>query len=245
VGQFCPVATTTPTDCAAGSYRSTTGAESQAQCDTCTTGHYCPIKSVTPTDCQAGSFNTNTGSDDPTDCTVCSTGKYSLDIARTPDCPLCAANSYCPNSTAIKDCPVNTVSVAGSSSLLDCRCSPGFSCSYTKQISAVVTLNASATSFNADVGGVKTAFIAAVAAAAGVPVTSVHIGSVATSSGRRLLAVDESIRVHTTVSGATRLDDLATHLAKHDPMLHLGHSWEESHRLTKTSLLRRPILSSR
>jgi hypothetical protein len=168
-----------------------------------------------------------------------------MDIARSDNCPFCPGDFYCSNSTTIKPCPDNTISVEGSSSLLQCRCDPGFSCTYTKQISAVVTLNASATSFNNDVGGVKTAFIAAIAAAAGVPITSVKIGSVAPTSGRRLLAFDSGIRVHTTVSGATRLHDLGMHLARHDPTLHLGHSWEESHRLTKTSLLRRPILSSR
>jgi hypothetical protein len=178
---------------------------------------------------------------------VCVTGKYSLDLARSEECPLCQVNSYCPNSTTIKTCPENTVSNDGSSSLLDCRCAPGFSCTYTKQITAVVTLNASATSFNSDEGGVKTAFIAAVAAAAGVPVTSVHIGAVAATSGRRLLSLDpDTIRVHMTVSGATSLRNLGMHLARHDPLLHLGHSWQEAHTVTRTSAVRRPmILSSR
>ena len=168
-----------------------------------------------------------------------------MDIARPSNCPLCAANSYCPNSTTIKVCPENTVSNEGSSSLLDCRCAPGFSCTYTKQITAVVTLNATATSFNDDVGGVKTAFIAAVAAAAGVPVSSVHIGSVSTASGRRLLSLDpESIRVYATISGATHLRDLGSHLAKLDPLLHLGHSWQEAHSIARVSTVQRPMIHS-
>jgi hypothetical protein len=98
------------------------------------------------------------------------------------------------------------------------------------------------------VGGVKTAFIAAVAAAAGVPISSVHIGTVASTSGRRLLSFEsfrESIHVHTTVMGATRLNNLGVHLAKHNPTLHMGHSWQEAHHISSTSSVRIPLHSTR
>ena len=172
-------------------------------------------------------------------------------IASSTDCPLCQANFYCPNSTTIKACPENTVSLEGKPSLLDCRCKPGFSCSYTKRITATIALNSTATNFNNDVGGVRTAFIAAIAKAAGVPVSSVHIGAVSTTTGRRLLALEnfkfiqESIHVHATVMGATRLDNLGMHLARHSPTLHLGHSWQEAHHLSSTSAVRIPIHSTR
>ena len=254
VGQYCALDTTvTPVDCPAGSYRSTTGAQSEAQCNACTTGHFCPVKSVIPADCISGTYNPSTSMSTLADCLVCSTGKYSMSIASATDCPPCQANYYCPNSTTIKTCPDNTVSDPGKSSLLDCRCKPGFSCTYTKQVTAVVKLNSTTSSFNNDVGGVKTAFIAAVAKAAGVPISAVHIGAVSasSSSGRRLLSLEvendfsESIQVYTTVTGATKIHNLGFHLAKHDPSLHLGHTWQENHSIRRTALLHRPVLSTR
>jgi hypothetical protein len=175
-----------------------------------------------------------------------------MSIASSIDCPLCPANFYCPNATTIKSCPVNTVSLAGKFSILDCRCEPGFSCSYTKQINAVVTLNTTSTNFNNDIGGVKTAFIAAVAAAARVPISSVHIGMVRATStaNRRLFSIGslfekDSIQVHATVSGATELSNLGLHLDKHDLSLHLGHTWHEAHTVRSTSGKRRPLYSTR
>jgi hypothetical protein len=179
-------------------------------------------------------------------------GKYSMSVASSTDCPLCPANYYCPNTTTIKACPANTFSAAGKYSLLDCRCEPGFSCSYTKQINAIITLNTTATSFTSDIGGVRTAFIKAVAAAAGVPISAVRIGTIkATTSNRRLLSsmfsdqFDRSIQVHTVVIGAAELNDVGFQLAKHDPSLHLGHTWEEAHTVRSTAGKRRPLLSAR
>jgi hypothetical protein len=241
-GNYCPLESVTPTKCVAGSYRADAGAVEAGQCLACTTGHYCPVETTTPTNCVAGTYNPSASSDDPTDCLVCATGRYATDIARSEICPLCAANSYCPTPTTINACPENTVSTEGSSSMLDCRCVPGFSCTYTKQITAVVTLNATASSFNNDVGGVRTAFIAAIAAAAHVPVSAVHIGAV-TGAGRRLLSLD-AITVFATVSGATRLQNLGSHLAKHSPLLHLGHSWQEAHSIARVSTVQRPMIHS-
>jgi hypothetical protein len=90
-----------------------------------------------------------------------------------------------------RQCPANTQSQPGATSQLGCRCITGYACSYTKRISATVRLNASAADFNDDVGGIRTAFINAVAAAAGVPASQVTIGSVTQRGSRRLLSSDE------------------------------------------------------
>ena len=247
VGQFCPTATTAPTSCAAGTYRSSTGAGAQSDCTECPIGNFCPVQSVNPTMCFAGTYNPATGKGAASDCQVCVTGKYSLDTARSVDCPLCQANSYCSNSTSIKTCPANTVSSAGSSSLLHCRCEAGYKCSYTKKITAVVTLNTTVSSFNDLNNPIRIAFISAVAAAAGVSTSQVTIGNVVTKTPgtRRLLSSDDFIDVHTTIEGATRLHQLAVHLAGHSATLHQGHTWQEAHMISSHAVLRRPVLSTR
>jgi hypothetical protein len=119
----------------------------------------------------------------------------------------------------------------------------GFQCSYTKQITATVTLNTSFTSFTSDVGGVQTAFKTQVAAAAGVSPSQVVIKNVAPkTSGRRLLEALEGthlIDVRMVVNGADGLRNLHHHLAKHDPYLYQGHVWAEAHRVSSQPLARR------
>ena len=237
---ICPLgtkcnSTTTPAaiPCGPGSYQASTGA---SYCDTCPVGQYCASQTTsTPTNCLAGTYNPVTGGPTSASCLVCATGKYSLAIGSSTDCPACAANSYCTNPTTIAACPVHTSSPAGSSSLLHCRCDQGFRCAYTKRITAVVTLNTTITSFNSDLGGVKTAFLSAVASAAGVSPAQVKINNVVPKlSGRRLLGTGFAhamIDVHAAVDGAERLHNLAGHLAKHNVLLHQGHVWEENHTL--------------
>ena len=97
----------------------------------------------------------------------------------------------------------------------------------------MVTLNTTANNFNTDSGGVKSAFLAAVASAAGVSQAQITINAVIPkTSGRRLLGSEIThamIDVHAVVDGAERLHNLAWHLAKHSLSLHQGHSWEEKH----------------
>jgi hypothetical protein len=135
-------------------------------------------------------------------------------------------------------CPLHTTSSAGSYSRVNCLCDPGYQCTYYKQIQAVVTLNATLWEFNNDINGVRTAFIAAMAAAAGVHPSYVTINEVMTrGAGRRraLLSVSadggdsmETINVHASVMGAVRLRDLDTHLRRHSPTLHISHRWEQA-----------------
>ena len=91
---------------------------------------------------------------------------------------------------------MHTTSGDASYSRLNCRCTPGYSCTYYKQIQAIVTLNATLSEFNNDVGGVKTAFLAAMAAAANVTADHVVINGVVShvlnplTGNRRLFSAD-------------------------------------------------------
>jgi hypothetical protein len=196
-------------------------------CTICPLGTKCNITTTPePIPCGLGAYQGSTGA------TFCST------------CPL---GQYCPSTTTSipSTCPQHTTSVAGSASLLHCTCVEGFFCSYTKRITAVVTLNTTLMNFESDVGGVRTAFIAAVASAAGVVPSKVAINGVAQkATGRRLLSASPYlIDVRTTIHGAERLQNLAGHLARHSIHLHQAHRWETDHRVQPTrtlSVRRRP-----
>ena len=241
VGDYCHVATTIPSFCSAGSYRGSVGATDQTECAICPSGNFCPIQSINPVNCSSGTFRATTAGAAVADCSVCAIGRYSMDIASSINCPLCPINYYCTNSITIKTCPTHTSSVIGSSSLLNCRCDQGYKCAYSKRITAVVTLNSTTSSFNNDVGGIKTAFVNAVATAAGVSANQVTINSVIAKGGggRRLLSLEEGfIDVFASVEGAERLSKLDLHLNKHSLTLHQGHSWQEAHTVVSTSTLR-------
>ena len=257
VGTYCGLArTVTPTDCPAGSYRGTEGGVALASCTTCPSGNFCPVKAVDPTNCTAGKYNPITGQGSEAACIFCPAGNYCPIATTTPtvcplgsyrnivggasllDCPACAAGSFCVSPTTVQQCPEHTTSVAGSPSLLNCRCLDGFQCAYTKQITATVTLNTSYSSFTSDLGGIQTLFKEQVAKAAGVSPSQVIIKNVAPkllASGRRLLSVrapSQLIDVHMVVRGAEGLRDLSRHLSVHSPFLYQGHVWGEAHRLS-------------
>jgi hypothetical protein len=120
-------------------------------------------------------------------------GTYSLDVGRTSNCPVCQSNFYCRTSTLKEACPMHTTSASGSYSRINCKCNPGYSCTYYKRIQAIVTLNSTAYDFNNNVGGVRDSFLAAMAAAANVTTNHITInGVIARSSAvgsRRLLSI--------------------------------------------------------
>lgn len=192
-GYFCGTGTVTPTACAAGSYRTLTGGVAQSSCTTCPAGAYCIAASATPTLCGPGRHRDTPGAVQLSNCLLCMPGTYSLDVGRSSDCPVCTANYYCRTSTLKESCPTNTKSAAGSYSRLNCKCNPGFSCTYYKRIQAIVSLNATVYDFNNNVGGVRTSFIAAIAAAANVSTNKVTINGVMARTGggarRRMLSI--------------------------------------------------------
>ena len=244
-GLYCPTETTTPVPCAAGSYRGTPSAGSQGDCPICPAGSYCPIQTITPIKCRAGTHRDTPGATQLSNCLLCQPGTYSLVVGRTTNCPLCDPNFYCRTSTSKDICPLHTTSSAGSYSRVNCLCEPGYQCTYYKQIQAVVTLNATLWEFNNDINGVRTAFIAAMAAAAGVHPSYVTINEVMSQGRRRraLLSVDsggddshETINVHASVTGAVRLRDLDKHLGRHSSTLHIAHRWEQAPQIHAVAL---------
>jgi hypothetical protein len=199
-------------------------------------GSYCPIQTVTPIKCRAGTHRDNVGASQLSHCLLCQPGTYSLVVGRSSNCPLCESNFYCRTSTTKDICPLHTTSSSGSYSRVNCLCDPGYQCTYYKQIQAVVTLNATLWEFNNDINGVRTAFIHAMAAAAGVHPNYVTINEVMTQGRRRraLLSLEdgngerETINVHASVTGAVRLRDLDKHLNRHSSLLHIAHRWEQA-----------------
>jgi hypothetical protein len=187
---------------------------------------------VTPIKCRAGTYRTAEGASQLSQCVLCQPGTYSLIVGRSSNCPLCEANFYCRTSTTKDVCPLHTTSSAGSYSRVNCLCDPGYQCTYYKQIQAVVTLNATLWEFNNDINGVRTAFINAMAAAAGVHPSYVTINDVlAQGRRRRLLSAGdgiETIDVHASVTGAVKLRDLDKHLNRHSSKLHIAHRWEQA-----------------
>jgi len=161
-------------------------------------------------------------------------------VGRTTNCPLCDANFYCRTSTSKDVCPLHTTSSAGSYSRVNCICDPGYQCTYYKEIQAIVTLNATLWEFQNDINGVRTAFIAAMAAAAGVQPSQVTINDVLTQSRRRHLLGEEAARglidVHASVTGSVQLRDLDKHLDRHIEKLHVAHTWKQAPQVRAVAL---------
>jgi hypothetical protein len=86
---------------------------------------------------------------------------------------------------------------------LGCRCAAGYACTYAKRIVATLGINCSLADFNNNVNNVKTNFINAIAAAAGVTPDKVKIGG-----GRRALVL-AGISLEAEIIGAQYLAPLA------------------------------------
>ncbi len=169
--------------CVAGTVGYGTGFSLQSQCSACTSGYYCPGGAVI---------------------TTCPLGSYSLatDVPSSALCPKCPTNNYCTNTTTEIVCPVNTNSQAGSSDLASCVCNPGYRCEMVQVVHAEITLPINASQF----AELQAAYIAAVAAAAGVDPSQVIIVSITdapTGGARRSLdgatAPEQAIEIHASI----------------------------------------------
>jgi hypothetical protein len=198
-GMYCPLKTVDPVPCPAGSFRAALGATESAQCVSCPSGGYCPARSAAPTLCAAGFHRDSPRATHLGNCLLCLPGTYAIGVGRDSNCPACPANHYCRIPTLREACPTHTQSPLGSFSILSCVCTPGFACTYYKRVRAISVLNATLEDFNADVGGVRTLFVSAVAAAANVSVNQVVINSVVSAAPasqgnvRRLLSLPPSL----------------------------------------------------
>jgi hypothetical protein len=103
-GYYCPVDTTIPFPCPAGTYNNLTGQNDAADCLVCPVGQYCPIISTLPADCAAGSYRITEGAQQQENCTVCPSGNYCPVRSVTPT--NCSAGTYNPTTGggAVSDC---------------------------------------------------------------------------------------------------------------------------------------------
>ena len=126
-GQYCPLLTTAPVNCSAGTYRSAVGGYMAANCSACPLGQYCEEKTVDPADCPSGTYMSSLGAQKVSDCVVCPPGQYCIPSSASPancsagryratsggksnsDCLDCPAGKYCTEKTSIpQNCSAGT-----------------------------------------------------------------------------------------------------------------------------------------
>lgn len=177
LGYYAGSGATACVDCGSGKY-STGRIGSASQCLACPAGGYCLGAEESARQgkklfeaCPLGTFQN-------------ATGRNSLS-----QCQACNANFFCPSPTLRGSCPAGTTSPQSSVSQLQCVCGQGYTCTYTKVVNAVVTLQMTEDEWNNN-ADVQRIFIEAVALAAGTTVDQVKITLVKAASGgggRRLL----------------------------------------------------------
>ena len=112
-GQYCPTASSTPSNCSPGSYQIN---EYQAACKTCPQGFFCTsatgnyftagrclqgyycivgTKTSTAYPCPAGQYNPRMGRTSPVDCLVCDPGSYCPSSGLGAPAGLCQAGYFC------------------------------------------------------------------------------------------------------------------------------------------------------
>lgn len=221
-------------DCPAGTYGSAEGAVSQSGCLACPAGQFCASSgTVAPQNCTAGNYSDSGASA----CTQCGAGLVSQDgAAYCTAPPACSAGLY-GLAPDCHPCPPNTISSPGrTATLLDCRCLPGFVCSYTKRINVVLTLHNITWEMTTVAGLSQSAVIDAIAQAAGVSRDMVIINSMfhaGSTGGRRLLGKlmgGAGLKMFITVSGAEGLDvSKAYELLGENLPVQAHIAWEHKH----------------
>ena len=221
IGFFCGSESTLPQQCPAGTFQPTTAAVDNTSCTPCDPGFYCPSASTPPVPCVPGTHRDDPAASHQSDCILCLPGTFATDTARSTDCPPCPINSYCPTSSQLNSCPAHTTSAPASYSVASCTCDGGYDCAVHREIRATIRVNVTYNDFSDDVGGVKTAFINAVAQAAHVRTQDVTITSILEARRlRRLLAyhadimqyspdkIGESLRMQKALKQAISVRDL-------------------------------------
>jgi hypothetical protein len=160
------------------------GSSSDSVTCLCQPGNYTSAALLSPAVCSTCAAGTYASSYYATVCSICSAGTYASSVS-TSGCVNCSAGTYGFAGTC-KPCPSHTVSEEGGVSVRACTCEAGYSCAYTKTLTLTLFLNL--TVGYADVSGLLgTPEMLAVAVAAGVPVSSISVGTVSPVQGRRRL----------------------------------------------------------
>lgn len=124
-------------------------------------------------------------------------------------------------------CPPHTTTSAARS-IHDCRCNPGFICTYYRQVRATVTVQSTLSAFEHDEGGVRTGFLAGVAAAAGVELQQVRVHYVEIRLSHRRRTLADTIQVTFVLSASSGVDKLRAHLQS----AHVStDAWQEQRRV--------------
>ena len=234
--------------CQPGTYSPTPGASGCLQCASCsvraTTTQACSAGANTQCSCNVGYYGNGLT------CTPCQTcpanatlttvcpASSALDTSRCQcdagflgngtECTLCPANFFCRAGGASQEaCPFPTWSPPGARSPLDCRCNPGFACTYARKLHVVVTLNCTEEDFANNLNNIRTDLIQAIANASHVDPSQVVVQGFkarvrALASLRSLVHerhhLSEGLEISVAVSGATSLLGLR-----------LPHEWREAH----------------
>jgi hypothetical protein len=164
--------------CAGGYQRvSSVGALGGWNCTACGANVYCALGALAacPAHSTAPALSASAGA------CGCDPGYYSSGGA----CALCPPNSYCLAGLLVA-CPANTTSGQGASLQTDCRCVAGFRCVYTGDYQLRLVFLTDLATFLQSEATLR----AQVAAAAGVPVSSVVLNAtMQTGARRRMLEV--------------------------------------------------------
>lgn len=217
-GTFSLTGATSCSLCPVGTFA---GAYTQSACTPCDGGYYTDVPGSTACQPCFPGFIPNM---DKSACVVCPLGYYCLADGTVTACPVgsivngtglssvdqcitCPANNVCPDAQTVQPCPPNTHSNPGSTSMMQCECDVGYSCSYSKTLNAVVELPMTPDQFQL----LAPEFIKAVAEAAGVDPSNVIINSVMPIPPRRAFQHRRAgSKIHFVLKGAgvlRRLDD--------------------------------------
>eukprot|EP01135_Chromosphaera_perkinsii_P005913 Nk52_evm8s371 gene=Nk52_evmTU8s371 len=145
--QYCPVGSTAPLSCSAGSFCKSEGlAAPEGDCtagyfciggatvanpvdgttgNICPKGHFCVAKSSSPTPCPIGTFSAKTGNPAQASCEQCTPGSYCETAGLDKPTGLCDAGYFCPLGQSVKSpaasiCPKGHYCPAGSASAIRC-----------------------------------------------------------------------------------------------------------------------------
>ena len=90
-GHYCPAGSAIVTPCAAGSYHSSTGRQSQADCNSCPPGSSCRSGATLAQECSPGSFSATPGA---AQCPLCPGGSYQT-ASNATACAACEPGQWC------------------------------------------------------------------------------------------------------------------------------------------------------
>ena len=184
LGKYSVAGSTTCTSCSVGTYNPNIAVSFCIPCDSGNVADSAGLSVCKP--CQQGYIP----SPDLTTCQKCPLASYCVNGAQFPcpsgsyvtkdglwnasQCTSCPANYVCKQPTMRESCPPNTHSSTGTTSVADCVCNDGYTCTYTKKLQADIFLPMSVDEFYKNMQD----FINAVAESAGVNPSQVTVTGV-------------------------------------------------------------------